>query len=42
MDQRLPGKPEPDALPVLARGLSAMQAFTEPESCGAYIGSSAA
>ena len=32
------GKPEPDALPVLVRGLSEMQAFKEPESCGAYIG----
>jgi hypothetical protein len=32
------GKPEPDALPVLVRGLSEMQAFKDPESCGAYIG----
>jgi len=32
------GKTEPDALPVLVRGLSEMQAFKDPESCGAYIG----
>jgi hypothetical protein len=32
------GKPEPDALPVLVRGLSEMQAFKDPESSGAYIG----
>jgi hypothetical protein len=32
------GKPEPEALPVLVRGLSKMQAFKDPESCGAYIG----
>jgi len=32
------GKPEPDALPVLVRGLSDMQSFKDPESCGAYIG----
>ena len=32
------GKPEPDALPLLVRGLSEMQAFKDPESCGAYIG----
>jgi hypothetical protein len=32
------GKPEPDALRVLVRGLSEMQAFKDPESCGAYIG----
>jgi len=32
------GKPEPEALPVLVRGLSEMQAFKDPESCGAYIG----
>jgi len=31
-------KPEPDALPVLVRGLSAMQAFKDSESSGAYIG----
>ena len=32
------GKPEPDALPVLVRGLSDMQSFKDPESCSAYIG----
>jgi hypothetical protein len=32
------GRPEPEALPVLVRGLSEMQAFKDPESCGAYIG----
>ncbi len=31
-------KPEPDALPVLVRGLSDMQAFKDPESSGAYVG----
>jgi hypothetical protein len=38
MDQRLSGQPEPEALPVLVRGLSEMQAFKDSESCGAYIG----
>ena len=35
------GKPEPDALPVLVRGLSEMQAFKDPESSGAYVSSPA-
>jgi hypothetical protein len=32
------GKPEPEALPVLVRGLSELQAFKDPETCGAYVG----
>jgi hypothetical protein len=32
------GKPEPDGLPVLVRGLSELQAFKDAETCGAYIG----
>jgi hypothetical protein len=32
------GKPQPDALPVLVRGLSDLQAFKDAETCGAYIG----
>jgi hypothetical protein len=31
-------KPEPDGLPALVRALSAMQAFKDAETCGAYIG----
>ncbi len=31
-------RPEPNALPVLVRGLSAMQAFKDAETCGAYVG----
>jgi hypothetical protein len=31
-------KPEPDAVPVLVRVLSAQQVFKDPQSCGAYIG----
>jgi hypothetical protein len=31
-------KPQPDALPVLVRGLSDLQAFKDAETCGAYIG----
>ena len=31
-------RPEPNALPVLVRTLSDMQAFKDPETCGAYIG----
>jgi hypothetical protein len=32
------GKPDPDGLPVLVQTLSAMQAFKDAESSGAYIG----
>jgi len=32
------GKPEPDGLPVLVRGLSDLQAFKDAETCGAYVG----
>jgi hypothetical protein len=32
------GKPEPDGLPILVRGLSDLQAFKDAETCGAYIG----
>jgi hypothetical protein len=32
------GKPQPDGLPVLVRGLSDLQAFKDAETCGAYIG----
>jgi hypothetical protein len=32
------GKPDPDRLPTLVRALSDLQAFKDPETCGAYIG----
>jgi len=32
------GKPEPEGLPALVRGLSDLQAFKDAETCGAYIG----
>jgi hypothetical protein len=31
-------KPDPDRLPALVRALSALQAFKDSETCGAYIG----
>ena len=31
-------KPDPDRLPALVRSLSALQAFKDPETCGAYVG----
>jgi hypothetical protein len=31
-------KPDPDRLPALVRALSAMQAFKDAETCGAYVG----
>jgi hypothetical protein len=31
-------KPDPDGLPMLVQTLSAMQAFKDAESCGAYVG----
>ena len=31
-------RPQPDKLPAVVRALSAMQAFKDSESCGAYIG----
>src|SRR5579872_2830011 len=31
-------KPDPDRLPALVRSLSALQAFKDAETCGAYIG----
>ena len=31
-------RPQPDSLPVVVRALSEMQAFKDPETCGAYIG----
>jgi hypothetical protein len=31
-------KPDPDRLPALVRALSAMQAFKDSETCGAYVG----
>jgi len=31
-------KPEPDQLPALVQALSELQAFKDPETCGAYIG----
>jgi hypothetical protein len=31
-------KPQPEQLPVLVHALSNMQAFKDPETCGAYIG----
>jgi hypothetical protein len=31
-------KPEPEALPILVRGLSDLQAFKDAESAGAYVG----
>lgn len=31
-------KPDPERLPALVRSLSALQAFKDPESCGAYVG----
>jgi hypothetical protein len=31
-------KPDPERLPALVRSLSALQAFKDPETCGAYVG----
>jgi len=31
-------RPDPDRLPVLVQALSQLQAFKDPETCGAYIG----